>query len=116
MKVLKLVKVKLMYDHKAFTVIEMILVLFITSLFAVMSSSIQSSTNFDSSFFEESVLHTQWLSLWSHTEQSILFNGYSVAFSRLGNVIKPGTFTFSSRDLIVSLGTGRIYEKSQHTY
>lgn len=104
-----------MYSHRAFTVTEMILVLFIVTLFIFISSSTPNSvSSIDASFFEESVLHTQWLSLWTHTEQEVTVNGYSVSFSRLGNVIKPGTFSFKSGTFVISLGTGRIYEKSKH--
>ena len=105
-----------MHSHKGFTVTEMILVLLIMTLFVFISSNIPNSlSTFDSSFFEESVLHTQWLSIQSHSEQSVTVNGYSVSFSSLGNVIKPGTFTFNTNTLIVSLGTGRIYEKSHYS-
>lgn len=103
---------------KGFTLIEVLIVVFITTLisgiFPIMTTNLAIH---EIDLFESSVIHTQFISLLTHQNKSFdskMITVYPIEFNKLANVHYAQTFAFENTELVMSLGTGRLYEKSQY--
>ena len=104
---------------KGFTLIELLLVLMISSLILLLSPSTHFKQPYvDIELFESNVIHTQFMSLLNHKENQMatdVITSYPIKFSEIGNIYFPQTIYFENTSLVMSLGPGRIYEKSKYS-
>lgn len=103
---------------KGFTLTEILLVLFITSLVFLISPQFKLSKPYiDIELFESTVINSQVLSLYSHQEFELKtdqLTSYPIRFSALGNIHFPQTIIINEEEIVMSLGPGRIYEKRKY--
>lgn len=99
--------------RKAFTLVEMLAVLILISAFSLIASEfVFPKLSDDVHYFEEQLIHTQWLSMISHKDQIVNLELISVHYSPLSNVINPQTVLLNHKEFVIGFGVGRIYEKS----
>lgn len=100
---------------RGYTFIEMLFVLTIISLFLLLAVPVHQKTEL--AVCTNSVIEELTYSQLTAIKENSYFNhdnqtfGFSVTFTRTGNVTQAQTIRLPSADIVVSLGTGRIYEK-----
>ncbi len=103
---------------KGFTLIEVLLVLLISSLVLLITPSLKIPKPYiDIELFESNVIHHQFMAILNHKEitfESNLSTIYPIRFSAIGNIHFPQTIQINESELVISLGPGRIYEKSEY--
>ncbi len=103
---------------KGFTLVELLLVLFITSLSLLLAPNIKEiNPRIDVELFESEVINHQFMAILTHKETEVnshTLSPYPIRFSALGNVHFAQTIDFYNTKLTMSLGPGRIYEKSEY--
>lgn len=99
--------------NKGFTLIETLLVLIISSILMYSGLSLKGLNRVNlTELFESTVIHTQYLSLFTHSYQSM--DDYSITFNEIGHINEGKTLKINTVEVVLQLVTGRIYEKGQY--
>lgn len=103
---------------KGFTLPEILLVLFISVSFMLIFPFYKPQpSNSEIELFESEVIHQQFMAILTHqgiTVSSSFETAYPIHFNNLGNLYTAQTIVIDQKELVMSLGPGRIYEKSQY--
>lgn len=99
--------------NKGFTLIETLLVLIISSILLYSGLKLKALNAVNpTELFESTVIHTQYLSLFKHSYQSM--DDYSITFNEIGHINEGKTLKINTVEVVLQLVTGRIYEKGQY--
>ncbi len=103
---------------KGFTLLELMIVLLVSVSTLLMTPFYKPQHPYiEIELFESDVIHQQFIALLSHKRlrlEIVVETSYPIQFNPLGNVLMPQTIHVNDHSLILSLGTGRIYEKSEY--
>lgn len=106
-----MVKLKL---NKGYSAIEMIFVLFILSVFLLLIVPFyKTSIKRNSSLIINEIVMVQYEAILESYYQEYDHKDVYVRFNRIGNVNMANTYDIEGNEIIVSLGTGRVYDKNK---
>lgn len=102
---------------KGFTLLETLFVLSVSTLFILIFPAFSFDKNqSDVELFESTVIHTQFLSLYTHQGKKVVddtIHPYPIEFNALANTHYAQTINiYNLKTSVISLGTGKLYEKS----
>lgn len=111
-------KLKLLMDkqrfNKGYTFIECLLVLFIISILTTITSiKIKYSFNESVDDLIDGIVIKQFSAIMENDYQYYEENDMDIRFNRLGNVNHADSYEYDYTTIIVSLGTGRVYEEDE---
>lgn len=100
--------------NKGYSVIEMIFVLFILSVFLLLIVPFyKTSIKRNSSLIINEIVMVQYEAILESYYQEYDYKDVYVRFNRIGNVNMANTYDIEGNEIIVSLGTGRVYDKNK---
>ncbi len=109
-----MVKQHLLMNKKGFTLIESLLVLFIIAVLLSITT-IKVRFNYDRSVNEtiNDIVRVQLEAIMENDEQFYEENDMDIRFNRLGDADHADSYEYGNYCIIVSLGTGRVYEEDE---
>ena len=103
--------VKQLFNNKGYTLLESILVLFISGIMMIiLSTNIKYNDCQSVNQIINDIVILQFEAIIENDERYYDLYDMDIVFNRLGNVNHADTYQYKGREIIVSLGTGRVYD------
>ena len=103
--------VKQLFNNKGYTLLESILVLFISGIMMIiLSTNIKYNDCQSVNQIINDIVILQFEAIIENDERYFDLYDMDIIFNRLGNVNHADTYQYKGREIIVSLGTGRVYD------
>lgn len=100
--------------NKGYSLIETIFVLFILSVFVLLITPIyKTSIKRNSSLIINEIVMVQYEAILQSYYEEYDNEEVYIRFNRIGNVNMANTYEIEGNEIIVSLGTGRVYDKNK---
>ncbi len=101
-------------SDKGYSLLEMILVLFILSVFILMITPIyRAGVRRNSSLIINEIVMVQYEAILQSYYEEYDHEEVYIRFNRIGNVNMANTYDIEGNEIVVSLGTGRVYDKNK---
>jgi len=103
--------VKQMQDKQGFTMLELLICVFLISTLGCLFLPLTKPYDFKSEMFVLNALELQSLAMKEMEESSLFFDGYVLSYNLLGNISQAQRFDFKDHTVIAELGWGRLVER-----
>ncbi|MGI6608707.1 MAG: prepilin-type N-terminal cleavage/methylation domain-containing protein [Erysipelotrichaceae bacterium] len=101
-------------SNRGYSLIETIFVLFILSIFILIVTPIyRAGINRSSSLIINEIVMVQYEAILESYYEEYDSEEVYIRFNRTGNVNMANTYDIEGNEIVVSLGTGRVYEKNK---